>query len=145
LRPKTRYKAPVTLNVRRKMKTDGAAIVWDRACLADPTQLALPGDKALASMLLMHGLVMNGGLHHAVDFLSDAELDAAVSGFKYFGLNTVLDVIEKILSDPSLKQWNDANERIANKLYYAVSPDDELLVAAFDERYANSPQDFAPV
>ena len=39
--------------------------VWNRAALEGGGASPGPGDRALASLLLVHGLVINGGVHHA--------------------------------------------------------------------------------
>ena len=139
---RARFNAPRIAGVMRTVSTNSNAVVWDRACVGDPNRFELPGDRALASMLRMHGLIMNGGLHHALDVLTDEELAAALAGFKYFEIEAVLEIIEKVLADPSLREWSDINERTVNELYFSVSADDELLVEAFDKRYAISPDDF---
>ena len=55
----------------RKAKMNKATQIWNRA-LAD-YGLAGPalGDRALAAMLLAHGLVMNGGVLHAVEIATN--------------------------------------------------------------------------
>jgi hypothetical protein len=93
-------------------------------------------------MILMHGLIMNGGVHHALDFLSEAEVEAAISGYEYFEVASALTAIQTVLNDSSLRDWNDSNESKANMLYYDVIPDDAVLVAAFNRRFAMSPGDF---
>ena len=94
-------------------------------------------------MLAMHNLIMNGGIHHALDMLSAEEIDAAIAGFEYFDVQPALSAINAVLTNPSLREWTDANEVEANALYYTHVPDDELLVTAFDRRYLESPEDFA--
>ena len=92
----------------------------------------------------MHNLIMNGGIHHALDMLSAQEVDAAIAGFEYFDVQPALQAITTVLNTSSLRDWTDANEAEANALYYTHVPDDELLVTAFDKRYLASPEDFAP-
>ena len=65
-----------------------ADIIWNRACLQDVAGLEV-GDRALAAMILAHGLVMNGGVLHAVEALDADQLAAAKEGFRYFGLARV--------------------------------------------------------
>jgi hypothetical protein len=71
-------------------KLTEADLIWNRAC----TLLMLrSGDRALAALLSFHGLAMNGGVLHALDCLNPKELEAAVSGYRFFGLNDVGDLL----------------------------------------------------
>lgn len=96
-------------------------------------------------MILMHGLIMNGGVHHALDVLSEAQVDAALSGYEFFEVAPALAAIRRVLNDASLREWNEISEQRANLLYYETIPDDAVLVEAFDRRYARSPGDFDKV
>ena len=63
--------------------------VRNRAALESGGECPGPGDRALSSLLLAHGLVMNGGVHHALQCLSPSELHAAIDAYSYFGLDDV--------------------------------------------------------
>jgi hypothetical protein len=58
-----------------------ADLVWNRACYGRLREL--PGDRSLADMIAAHGLVMNGGVFHAVDCIAAEELERRrrVTGF----------------------------------------------------------------
>lgn len=45
-------------------------MIWNRAVLDRGGSMARDGDVSLASLLFLHGMVMNGGLGHAVDVLT---------------------------------------------------------------------------
>jgi hypothetical protein len=62
--------------------------VWNRATLQSGGAAPKSGDRALAVLLLVHGLVMNGGVHHALESAQTSELRA----------------------DPTLSDWTDENE-----------------------------------
>lgn len=47
------------------------------------------GDNALASLLYTHGLVMNGGVLHAIECCTDTELDAALDGYRFFSFDSI--------------------------------------------------------
>ena len=64
-----------------------ADAIWNRAALEQGGPNPKPGDVALAALILAHGLVMNGGVHHAVACLTEDEIDAAVAGFSYLGIS----------------------------------------------------------
>ena len=44
--------------------------IWNRAALESGGPAAREGDRALAALLLAHGMVMNGGVGHALEVLS---------------------------------------------------------------------------
>jgi hypothetical protein len=110
--------------------------IWNRACLEGGGSEPAAGDTALASVLLAHGLVMNGGVVHALECLSHAQLVAAIAGFKYFGLTTAAHVFEQA-PDAS------AEERL-NRLYWQAVPNDGALAHAFRIKLVASPEAFAP-
>jgi hypothetical protein len=98
------------------------------------------GDKALASLLLLHSMVMNGGIDHAVEVLSPLEFSAALLGFRYFGLVQVAELLEGI--------GESVTEAQAEKLHkeYAVAvPSDGTLAHAFRLKLLATPEAFAPV
>jgi hypothetical protein len=69
--------------------------VWNRACFEHGGPAKREGDTALAALLLAHGLVMNGGLFHAVGCLREHELSAPCQGFSYFGFAAVIAVLKE--------------------------------------------------
>ncbi len=119
--------------------------VWNRAALAEGGDTPGPGDRALASLLLLHGLAMNGGIHHAIDCLSPEELSAAIDGFSYFGLEGMAGWLGNAPSDPLLKEWTEDTETPAIYRYSELIPDDEYLATRFKEVYRDKPSEFAPV
>jgi hypothetical protein len=71
------------------MSEPNADRVWNRAALEAGGPSPAKGDRALAALLLAHGLVMNGGVHHALRCMQPAELMAAAEGFSFFSLADV--------------------------------------------------------
>ena len=120
-----------------------AAAIWDRACSPEARDLRFPGDRALADMLLLHGLIMNGGVAHGFDALDDDEIDAALRGFDYFGLGNVADLLrrlrEELRSAPPLDDTFATTAR-----YLALVDDDQRLIDAFDATLSERPDDFEP-
>jgi hypothetical protein len=127
------------------MKLDAKDLVWNRAAIDGGGRNARAGDTALANALKVHGLVMNGGVHHAVQAVSETEVQAAAAGFDYFELRAIGEVLRRVQHDPKLREWSDATEEAANRLYWAVLPDDGELIARFERRFRDKPTDFAPV
>ena len=102
-----------------------------------------PGDRALASLLLLHGLAMNGGIHHAIECISPEELSAAIDGFSYFGLEDMAQWLRSAPSDPLLKRWTDHTETQAVFRYAKFIPSDEYLVERFEAVYRDRPSEFS--
>ena len=119
--------------------------VWNRAALDSGGGSSHPGDRALASVLLVHGLVMNGGVHHALESIGPDAIDRAIEGYSFFGLNDVAAFFSAADSDPVLSVWTEDTETIANQRYAAMVPDDSSLVARFEEVFRKHGDLFAPI
>lgn len=121
-------------------------LVWNRACFY-PGALSLPGDRALADMLLAHGYAMNGGVLHAVEDLEPDQLDAALSGYRFFGLTAAVELMED--ARMRIRQGLDEDaadllERESDERYGEVGTD-ALLAEAFERHYEAHPDEFAPL
>ena len=121
------------------LKLDRQTQIWNRACLESGGPTPAAGDVALASLLLAHGLAMNGGVAHALECLSQAETSAAIAGFNYFGLTAASIVFEQRPDDSE-----DAQERL-DMMYRAAVPSDHVLVHAFRVKLVSTPSAFAPI
>jgi hypothetical protein len=119
--------------------------VWNRAALESGGNSPGPGDRALASLLLVHGLVMNGGVHYAIESIESAELAAAADGYAFFGFDAVATFFRGASVDPVLSIWDDDTEVVANRRYEEMVPDDSSLVARFEEVCRERPEQFAPI
>lgn len=102
--------------------------IWNRAALEGGGDSPGPGDRALASLLLVHELVMNSGAHHAIECVEPAELSVA-DGYAFFGLDEVAAFFRGATDDPMLSSWTKDTEVIANRRYAEMVPDDSHLVA----------------
>lgn len=121
------------------MKSTEAYQIWNRAALEAGGQAPLAGDRALADLLLAHGLVMNGGVEHAVQALTSAELSAAVRGFRYFGFNEIALLLGEYSVDASESQ------QARTDLEYGKLIDDRVIAQRFEEYYRRDSDAFAPV
>ena len=119
--------------------------VWNRAALESGGESPGPGDRALASMLLAHGIVMNGGVHDALECLEPTELLAAADGYSFFGFDDVAAFFRGAADDPVLSQWTDDYERAANQRYAEMVPDDSYLVARFEVVFREQGDQFSPL
>ncbi len=119
-----------------------AARVWNRACLDRGGPAPLPGDAALAAMVLMHSLIMNGGVLHAVAALDEAELEAGFAGYRLFGVADVIPVLERARGLPTEDQ-----ERFEATLdaEYGRLADDGLLLGHFEQHFAAHRELYAPL
>jgi hypothetical protein len=111
--------------------------IWNRAAMESGGSKAREGDRALSDLLLAHGMVMNGGLGHALEALSENELAAAARGYRFFGLDIVASLIENSIDAPE-DEVDQADVR-----YGALIPSDQTLVDRFEAHYDASPHDFA--
>lgn len=122
-----------------------ADTVWNRAALEGGGDSPGPGDRALASLLSLHGLIMNGGVHHALECLEPADLLAAADGYAFFGFNDCAAFIRGAESDPLCSTWTDDTEVKANRRYFQLIPNDSYLFARFVEVFRERGDQFAPI
>jgi hypothetical protein len=143
--------------------------VWNRACHDWRLKNRAPGDRALAAVLLAHGCVMNGGVLHAVEeCLDQAQLDAAMSGYTYFGLAAVAEILSRAkhalatrkVESVELERYNvgeitvilseeddslDGLEPLLHDEYRMHVPDDTALFDRLKLFLAKNKDDFATV
>ena len=119
--------------------------IWNRAALEDGGKSPHAGDRALASLLLVHGLIMNGGVHHAIECVDQTELAAAADGYAFFGLHDVAAFFRGAANDPVLSEWTGETEATANRRYDDMVPDDSYLDARFQEVLRERPEQFSPL
>src|SRR5688500_7625383 len=112
--------------------------IWNRAAMESGGPAAREGDRALAALLLAHGMVMNGGVGHALEVLSPDELAAAAGGYRFFGLEGVAALLEWAAGAAE-----DEVDR-ADSTYGEIVPNDQTLVERFEAFYRISPEAFAP-
>jgi hypothetical protein len=117
--------------------------IWNRAAMEGGGDSPGPGDRALASLLLLHGLAMNGGIHHAIECVSEEELSAAIDGFRYFGLEDMAQWLRSAPGDPLLKEWTANTEAPAIFRYAEYVPSDAYLAERFEAVYRDRPSEFA--
>jgi len=119
-----------------------ADMIWNRACGEDPLR-ALPGDRALADLLYAHGLVMNGGVLHAVGCMTAQELFDAGAGYQYYGLNDAAFLLSRAAI---IDAGNDLESQGRNldSEYGRLIPSDSSLTERFDKRLKTNPLDFGP-
>ncbi|GAA1654215.1 DUF4184 family protein [Actinoplanes couchii] len=115
--------------------------IWNRACVAEGTGV---GDRHLAALILVDGMVQNGGPNHAADSCEPDQLAEAAAAARYFGLDDVAAVIERLPEAASDLDDDDAEDRLSDA-WYEVLPDNERLDAALAARHAAAPEDFQPV
>jgi len=124
-------------------------LVWNRAALEAGGPSPGPGDVALASLLSLHSVAMNGGVLHSVEHHSAEELTAGVAGYRYFGLPQAGEVFEWVADClrnlESAPHEADDLEIEADNRYAAAVPDDSTLAERFEQAFRDHPDAFAPV
>lgn len=111
-------------------------LIWNRAALESGGPAPRAGDAALAAALAVHGLVMNGGVHHAIQVLAGSELQGAIKAFRFLSLGTVASLFEVA---------EGVDEDLANQRYWDAIPNDDELQNRFRAAYRYSPEAFAPI
>lgn len=125
--------------------------VWNRACaeVVRPTSSTAQGDRALAHMLLTHGLAMNGGVLHALDCLNAEERVDASRAYRHLGLEGAAAILEEPARRGAGSDLSpDDAEQLeieADLRYAAAVAGDGALVQAFKAKYQRDPTAFAPV
>lgn len=124
--------------------------VWNRATMAGGGRDPSEGDIAIASVLAVHNLAMNGGLLDAVERLSPEQLAAADAGFRWLRLEAAAGVIAMVRQEIEAGALED--ERRADELearadddYALVIPTDQTIVDAFEVRFTEVPTAFSPI
>ena len=118
------------------MELTEADKIWNRACLENGGSNPFEGDRFLADLLLFDSLVGNGGLGHGFDVCSETEIQAAIEGFRYFGLTEIAEFLIDVQKYSELVQEN------LSISYYKFS---DKIFEAFVEFYRINPQAFAPI
>jgi hypothetical protein len=121
-----------------------AQMIWNRACGEDALR-ALPGDRALADLQRAHGLVMNGGVLHAVDCLPGDQLSDAEAGYRFYGLDGVALLLARARQIFETADDLESHEQQLDSEYARMIPSDSSLVERFEKRLKSSPSDFAPL
>jgi hypothetical protein len=119
--------------------------IWNRAALERGGYSPLSGNRALASLLLLHGLVMNGGVHHAIASVGPENLVAATHGHAFFGLDDVAAFLRGMANDRVPSRWTANAEEVANRRYAEMVPDDSYLETRFQDVLREHPERFAPI
>lgn len=118
--------------------------IWNRAVDGEGEG---DGDLALAAALVLHGMVMNGGLLDALESIDPEELAEAKEGFRWLGLDGVADLVIRVEAEATDLEGGDAEaledlELSADDDYYALVPDDETLQDVLAKRYKEEPEAF---
>ncbi len=125
-----------------------ADTIWNRATLQDGGSCPCAGDVALSAVLRLHNLAMSGGLLDAVERLTEAQLDAAESGYGWLGLPAAAQVVAYVRSEvragaPEDDERAESLELVADQRYAEIIPVDDTLYGAFRRRLAEEPAAFA--
>jgi hypothetical protein len=114
--------------------------VWNRACELVGRPGPKSGDTELSATLLAHNLAMNGGILHSVEALSEEELDLALHGYRYFGLDSAAELIERARLVPP-----EAAEKAEARLDAEYATTDDLLLATFEAHFRSHPEAYGPI
>lgn len=121
------------------MDADTQAIIWNRAAMAGGGPAPGPGDTALSAVLRLHGMIMNGGLDHALDVLTPEDFASAAGGFRYLQLSGVAELVEQAQAAPGGDLLEELDAR-----YSALVPRDQVIGDQFEALLRQRPGDFTP-
>jgi hypothetical protein len=96
-------------------------------------------------MLAFHGVVMNGGVLHALELFGSDGLEPLEAGYRYFALEDVADLLNEAKSTPKTENELDLWEAELDRRYRKIVPSDSTLDARFKMVLLRSPSEFAPV
>ncbi len=120
-----------------------AEIVWNRAALerggSDPRE----GDVALSATILAHSLIMDGGVLHALDVLSDEEFVGAAAGYASFGFADVAALLVRAQKAATSGELPEEADATFDAEYAGCIPDDGRLFAAFETDFDRRPDRYA--
>jgi len=129
--------------------TDPADRIWNRAAGQAGDGDLGPGDRALAALLLAHGLACNGGVIHCIEGLSPDQIREAGRGFQFFEMVEVADFLAEAQASVTPEDARTGNypEELESELddrYYELVPDDGVIEDRFRRHLEHHPGDFAP-
>ena len=116
--------------------------IWNRACL-QPIRTHL-GDRMLSDLLQAHGRVMNGGVLHAAECLSDSELQDALAALSFYGLESAAEILSRAKEVIRSDEDPELYEERLDAAYFKVIPDDECIVQKFKIQFLSNPAAYAP-
>ncbi len=89
---------------------------------------------------------MNGGVTHAVECLTQEELDASIRGYRFYGLGAISQLVTAATATPSDDDEADELERRLDAKYAAqISDGDATLTRVFEEHFAAHPELYSPL
>ena len=99
----------------------------------------LPGDSALAALLAVHGMVMNGGVGHVFETLDAADRTAGAAGFRFFGFEDVAGLLERA------EHLGEEGREGLDSIYAALIPSDDSITFAFKRLFSEASSLFSPL
>jgi hypothetical protein len=118
--------------------------VWNRACDFFSEAPLKAGDHALRDLLRAHGMICNGGVFNVFDTLTAEQIEAAKSGYRFFGLDQVTELLSR--ARKLLDKGDDVGECEQDwDAEYAGFADDPILLERFKRHFNAHPSDFAPL
>jgi hypothetical protein len=117
--------------------------VWNRAAEGGPPDPG-PGDRALTDLLRAHGRIMNSGVYSLFDTHDAEEVESAKSGYRFFGLFAVAELIDRANATPN--QMRASQEAVVDREYLGlIGGSDAALGKCFEAHHARHPEAYRPV
>jgi hypothetical protein len=96
-------------------------------------------------MLQAHGLVMNGGVLHAIEYLAGSKLRDAEAGYCFYGLDAVASLLSRARSIFESGVELTEHELQLDAEYGVLVPTDTSLVDRFEQQLQLKPSEFEPL
>jgi hypothetical protein len=90
-------------------------------------------------------MVMNGGVRDALEIATPQQFAAANSGYRFFGFDSVADLLTEARHLAAISVDLDALEARLGERYQSLIPNDDTLSDGFETYLRHSPSDFAPL
>lgn len=98
----------------------------------------------LSGLLQAHGLAMNGGVLHAAECLSDSEMQDALDGYSYLGLESAAEIFARGKKLLQSNQDPEPYEMALDEDYQKLVFDDEFIFSTFKKHFLSNPTAYAP-
>ena len=86
---------------------------------------------------------MNGGILDAVEVMTTAELADAVSGYRFYDLESVASLLVRARRIFETAKDLELHERALDLQYASLVPTDSFLTSQFQQHLKSHPSDFA--
>lgn len=126
------------------MEISTLAAIWNRAAMQVTSGNLAVGDRALANLLKVHGLFMNGGVLNAVEICDESTIEDAIAGYRFFGFESIGELITNAKDVIRGGVNLGSREHFFDSSYRQIASD-AAIYRAFELHVTAHPEQFAPL